>query len=55
MDPFDAVPVGRPDAVRGRGGGRARGLRGAIFAYNHAAWYVNEVLALARSTRRDYG
>ncbi len=23
-------------------------LRGAIFAYNHADWYVNEVLAIAR-------
>ncbi len=29
------------------GGGSAAGLRGAIFAYNHAHWYVREVLALA--------
>ena len=30
------------------------GLRGAIFAYNHATWYVNEVLALAASYAADY-
>ena len=29
------------------GGGSAAGLRGAIFAYNHAHWYVREVQALA--------
>jgi len=29
------------------GGGTARGLMGAIFAYNHARWYVRDVLALA--------
>jgi hypothetical protein len=30
-----------------------RGLRGAIYAYNHACWYVREVLALAvRYARR---
>jgi hypothetical protein len=27
------------------GGGSARGLRGAVFAYNHAHWYVRAVLA----------
>jgi antitoxin (DNA-binding transcriptional repressor) of toxin-antitoxin stability system len=29
------------------GGGSARGLKGAIFAYNHARRYVRDVLALA--------
>jgi len=29
------------------GGGSARGLKGAIFAYNHAWWYVRDVLAIA--------
>jgi hypothetical protein len=29
------------------GGGSARGLRGAVFAYNHAHWYVRAVLAIA--------
>jgi len=45
-DPFDAVP----SAARylcAAGGATPAGLPGAIFAYNHADWYVNEVLALA--------
>jgi hypothetical protein len=29
-------------------------LRSAIFDYNHAAWYVNEVLALAAKYAQDY-
>jgi hypothetical protein len=29
-----------------------RGLRGAIYAYNHACWYVRDVLALAVSYAR---
>jgi hypothetical protein len=54
MDPFDAVP----SAARllcAAGAGTPAGLRGAIFAYNHATWYVNEVLALAEEYARDYG
>ncbi len=54
MDPFDAVP----SAARllcAAGAGTAAGLRGAIFAYNHATWYVNEVLGLAGEYARDYG
>ncbi len=46
MNPLDAVP----SAARmlcADGAGRAATLRGAIFSYNHATWYVNEVLALA--------
>jgi hypothetical protein len=53
MDPFDAVP----SAARllcANGGSTAAGLPGAIFAYNHATWYVNEVLALAQQYARDY-
>lgn len=53
MDPFDAVP----SAARmlcADGAGTPAGLRGAIFAYNHATWYVNEVLALAGEYARDY-
>ena len=30
-------------------------LPGAIFAYNHADWYVNEVLALAKEYQQAYG
>jgi transglycosylase-like protein with SLT domain len=54
MDPFDAVP----SAARllcAAGAGTPAGLRGAIFAYNHATWYVNEVLGLAEEYARDYG
>jgi hypothetical protein len=34
------------------GGGHA--LYQAIFDYNHAAWYVNEVLGLAGEYAADY-
>jgi hypothetical protein len=47
MDPYDAVP----SAARylcASGGSTAAGLPGAIFAYNHAHWYVSEVLGLAQ-------
>jgi Transglycosylase SLT domain len=54
MDPFDAVP----SAARylcAAGGSTAAGLPSAIFAYNHADWYVSEVLALARQYQHAYG
>ena len=54
MDPFDAVP----SAARylcAAGGATAAGLPGAIFAYNHADWYVTEVLALAKEYQQAYG
>jgi membrane-bound lytic murein transglycosylase B len=54
MDPYDAVP----SAARylcAAGAGTPAGLRRAIFAYNHAAWYVAEVLALARQYAQAYG
>jgi hypothetical protein len=46
--PLDAVP----SAARylcAAGGATAAGLPKAIFAYNHANWYVAEVLALAKA------
>jgi hypothetical protein len=46
MNPLDAVP----SAARmlcADGGGNRTTLASAIFSYNHATWYVNEVLALA--------
>jgi hypothetical protein len=46
MNPLDAVP----SAARllcAAGGASSATLATAIFAYNHAAWYVSEVLALA--------
>jgi Transglycosylase SLT domain len=54
MDPYDAVP----SAARylcAAGAGTPAGLPGAIFAYNHATWYVAEVLGLAREYARLYG
>jgi hypothetical protein len=48
---FDAVP----SAARllcASGGGNSVTLPGAVFAYNHATWYVNEVLALASEYAR---
>ena len=50
---FDAVP----SAARllcASGGGSPATLAGAIFAYNHATWYVSEVLALANEYARNY-
>jgi hypothetical protein len=54
MDPFDAVPA----AARylcAAGGATSAGLPGAIFAYNHANWYVTEVLGLAKEYQQAYG
>jgi Transglycosylase SLT domain len=52
-NPLDAVP----SAARllcASGGGNPATLPGAIFAYNHATWYVNEVLALAEEYAQNY-
>ena len=53
MNPLDAVP----SAARmlcADGAGHPATLRGAIFAYNHANWYVDEVLALASEYAQNY-
>ena len=53
MNPLDAVP----SAARllcAAGAGSAATLSRAIFAYNHATWYVAEVLALASEYARNY-
>jgi membrane-bound lytic murein transglycosylase B len=52
-NPLDAVP----SAARmlcADGAGSAATLRGAIFSYNHATWYVDEVLALAGEYAQNY-
>jgi hypothetical protein len=55
MDPFDAVPsAARMLCADGASSGTQAGLRQAIFAYNHADWYVNEVLALAGRYAAEY-
>ena len=55
MNPFDAVPsAARLLCADGAVSGGA-GLRQAIFDYNHATWYVDEVLTLAAEYAREYG
>jgi hypothetical protein len=54
MNPLDAVP----SAARllcASGGGNPATLAGAIFAYNHATWYVAEVLSLASEYAQNNG
>jgi hypothetical protein len=54
MNPLDAVPsAARMLCADGAAQGGAV-LSAAIFAYNHATWYVNEVLALAGEYAREY-
>ena len=54
MNPYDAVPsAARMLCADGAASG-GNGLAAAIFDYNHAAWYVHEVLALAAEYARDY-
>ena len=54
MNPYDAVPsAARMLCADGAAGG-PHALYGAIFDYNHADWYVNEVLALAAQYATDY-
>jgi Transglycosylase SLT domain len=53
MNPLDAVP----SAARllcAAGAGSPATLSQAIFAYNHATWYVAEVLALASEYAQNY-
>lgn len=47
-DPHDAIPAAARLLCR-NGARDGHDLRGAIYAYNHAGWYVDQVLALARS------
>ena len=46
MNPLDAVPSAAL-MLCADGGANSATLASAIFDYNHATWYVNEVLALA--------
>jgi Transglycosylase SLT domain len=47
MNPFDAVPSAAELLCANGAAQGGQGLRQAIFAYNHATWYVDEVLTLA--------
>ncbi len=54
LNPYDAVPsAARLLCADGAAAG-GRSLYNAIFDYNHANWYVNEVLALAAEYAADY-
>jgi len=54
MNPLDAVPsAARMLCADGAGHGGSS-LSGAIFDYNHATWYVDEVLALASEYAQNY-
>ena len=54
MDPYDAVPsAARMLCADGAAGG-SHALYQAIFDYNHADWYVSEVLGLAAEYAKDY-
>ena len=53
LNPLDAVPAAAR-LLCASGGGNPATLSGAIFAYNHATWYVDEVLALASEYAQDY-
>jgi hypothetical protein len=54
MNAYDAVPSAAM-YLCAAGGSTHAGLPGAIFAYNHANWYVAEVLALAKEYAQAYG
>jgi hypothetical protein len=55
MNPYDAVPsAARLLCADGAAAG-GQSLAGAIFGYNHANWYVSEVLALAAQYAASYG
>ncbi|HEX4830462.1 MAG TPA: lytic transglycosylase domain-containing protein [Trebonia sp.] len=54
MNPFDAVPSAARMLCSDGAGKGGQSLYNAIFAYNHADWYVNEVLTLAAEYAREY-
>jgi hypothetical protein len=51
MSPYDAVPAAALYLCRAGAGRGGASLYAAIFSYNHADWYVREVLALAARYR----
>jgi hypothetical protein len=53
-NPFDAVPSAARLLCDDGATSSSAGLRQAIFDYNHADWYVNEVLTLAGEYAREY-
>ena len=54
-DPFNPVDAIFSAARYLKAAGGDTDIRRAIFAYNHADWYVNEILSLAATLPDDYG
>jgi hypothetical protein len=54
LDPYDAVPAAARLLCADGAAAGGSSLYHAIFDYNHADWYVNEVLALAAEYAADY-
>jgi hypothetical protein len=55
MNPFDAVPSAAAYLCAAGAAKGGSSLYQAIFAYNHADWYVSEVLAIAREYAQSGG
>ena len=55
MNPYDAVPSAAEYLCAAGGNKGGQSLYNAIFAYNHASWYVDEVLAIAREYAQSAG
>jgi membrane-bound lytic murein transglycosylase B len=53
-NPFDAIPGAAKYLCASGGGKGGQNLYKAIFAYNHADWYVQKVLNLAAAYARQY-
>jgi membrane-bound lytic murein transglycosylase B len=51
MSPYDAVPAAALYLCRSGAGHGGRSLYAALYSYNHADWYVRQVLALAARYR----
>ncbi len=53
--PLDAVPAAADYLCSYGAGQGGPALAAAIYGYNHATWYVAEVLALAHEYAQEYG
>ena len=54
MNPFDAVPAAAHYLCANGAAQGGQHLYSAVFHYNHADWYVQEVLNLAKAYARNY-
>lgn len=54
MNPYDAVPAAAGYLCANGAGRGGAALWNAIWHYNHADWYVRDVLSLARAYARSY-